>query len=277
MRIAGHVKNVHKFEKNEYERLYGKTNCVATIKRYSNCNKKNGDWITRKKADGVDLSDYKSKMSKSVSNAIMSNPDERKRRSILLGKLNQTDVAKKRSSDSAIRTSARPEILEARSKKLAEWRLREPEKFYENCISKLIAFKTSKPEKWLRDWVQNEFIEYEFKGNQQLKASCFVLNKTKRRQIDIMSKSHKIIIEVDGILHFRNIESWNQLELCRKKDQELNDGAFNMGYVVIRVGYDTWEVGTGEVKKEYCDLIKKIIIDAKPGVYKLGKVYECQI
>lgn len=274
MRIKQHVENVHGLRAAVYEGLYGPTKCAITKARYSASGKMNGDWIERKKADGEDLATYRTKMSAAVSSAIMSNDAERARRSMALGDLNKRDDFRKRSSEAAKRTSARKDIINARTKQLAAWRAQKPEEFYNKCVSKMIGFKTSKPEKWMLAWVQREFPEYEFKGNQRLKSvEHFHLTQSQKRQLDVFSKKHKIIIEIDGILHFKNIEQWDQLDECRAKDNELNVGAPALGYVLIRISHDQWDQRTGEVCNACLEKVKSQITSGTPGVYCNGKAY----
>lgn len=83
------------------------------------------------------------------------------------------------------------------------------------------------------------------------------------------------MIEIDGILHFKNIEKWNQLENVRKKDTELNEAASKMGYVLIRVGYDQWN-HRGEFKQECLDRIHELLQNPVSGVYKIGEVYSVE-
>lgn len=273
LKISKHINEMHDLSRPKYETMYGSATSQISIRRSSDAGKINGNWIQRANDSGKDLSEYKKKMGKAVHDAIMSNSKERLRRSNLLGFLNKRQDARERSSKIAKITSARPEILKARADQLASWRAREPE-IFQACLKKMMGCRTSKPEKNVLAFVQEHFSEYDFKGNQQLKASCFVLNKTKRRQIDIVSRTHKIIIEVDGFVHFRNILKWNQLEHVQRKDVELNIGAVTLGYSVIRISEDQWKPN-GELT-ERCKLsIKDTIINiSEPKLYLIGEKYK---
>ena len=274
VRISQHVKKIHGMNRVEYEKLYGTTSSSITHDRFVTNGKVNGNWIERKKAAGDDLADYRAKMGKAVTEAIMSNDSERDRRSKLMAALNKRDDARERSSIAAKKTSARPEILAARSRQLSDWRKREPDSFYNKCTSKMIGFRTSKPEKWMLTWAQQEFLEFDFKGNQRLKSvDYFHLTTSQKRQLDILSKKCKVIIEIDGILHFKNIPSWNQLEEVKAKDHELNIGAVQLGYTLIRISYDQWNQHTGEVCKECLDKVRSVIVERRSGVHLFGENY----
>lgn len=278
-RIMGHVKKHHQLSRVEYETMWGQASSNSTKERYSEHHKRCGSWITKAKAAGEDLSEWKQKMGAGVRKSIMSNPAERERRSKLasstIGAIAQTAEGRKRSSDAAKITSARPEIQEARAGKLRAWRKRCPDEFRDKCIDAMHKLQTTKPERALLAFLQAEFPTFEFKGNQQLMAPCFVLNRTTRRQLDVLSKSRRIIVEFDGPLHFKNIEKWDQLALVQAKDKELDEGATSLGYIVIRVGADQAAGSSGELTVECKEQLRRIIAGARPGnLYKIGQVYE---
>lgn len=135
--------------------------------------------------------------------------------------------------------------------------------------------QTTKPERELLAFLKVEFPEHDFKGNQQLMAPCFTFNKTSRRQLDIFSKSRKVIIEFDGPLHFMNVESWNQLEHVQAKDRELDEGATALGYLVIRVGCDMVNKHTGEPTDECKAALSNAVANERLGeCRRIGRVYE---
>lgn len=277
-RIMRHVEDHHALKRSLYEAEYGSATAVATRERYSACNKVGGDWINRAKAAGQDITGWKQKMATSVRTAIMSNPDERKRRSELakmtIGTIARSSEGRKRSSDAAKITSARPEIQKARAGKLRAWRESHQDDFYTKCVANEKRNWKSKPEAQLFAFLSTEFPQFEFKQNQQLMASCFT-NKTRRRQIDVMSRSRRIIVEFDGALHFRNIAKWNQLDAVIARDEELNAVAISHGYIVIRIGYDQAAKSSGELTDACKRMIRNVLATATPGsIHKIGEVYE---
>lgn len=272
-RIMLHVRKNHGLSLKEYTERYGSALAENTKKNIS----ENGNWIVREKAKGNDLSDYRKEMSKAVRAAFIDNEVERTRRSKRLSELNRTPNARMRSSRAAKLTSSRPEIQSKRSDILRAWRLREPEKF-QAIVDKMLSYRTSKPEKAALKFVQESFPNFAFKGNQRLMNSkLFVLNKSHKRQIDILSKLHKIIIEIDGWLHFNNVDKWNQLEKIQEKDHELNSFAIKEGYTIIRISYDQWNGKTGELHEAAKEVMKKIIsTPSSPQVHFIGDKYQVE-
>jgi very-short-patch-repair endonuclease len=247
VKIVQHVKRVHGLSKEEYVVSHGPVLCDAGRATFSRTGRTNGDWIERRKSAGDDLLEYRTKMGAAVSATIMDDPIERTRRSKLMGDLNGRPEARRRSSETAKRTSSQSDVLARRSQQLADWRAREPEAFYEKCVKQMLSYRTTKPELAIRTFLQGTFPEMGFVGNQRLMSrEHFHLTKSQKRQIDVMSKSHRIIVEVDGWLHFNEVKGWAKLDAIRAKDEELNLGAVRMGYALIRVSYDQWDDRTGE-------------------------------
>jgi very-short-patch-repair endonuclease len=265
------VKNEHGLTKEQYTAQTGRSVMAKVAKdNHGQANVKNGDWIERAKEAGNDLRGYRVKMGAAVSKAVMANPEERARRSIMLGNLNRTDAFRKRSSETAILTSARPEIQRARVERLAAWRKRDPEAFYEKCVKRLTTWQTSKPEKAALKLLRENFPQYAFEAGQQLLNEKFLLNKTRRRQIDIMSKSHKIIVEIDGFLYFKEV--WGHLGLIQAKDAELNTVAPGMGYTVIRISQDQWDEN-GNLSDPCKKRLVHLITTAASGLHFVGELY----
>lgn len=136
------------------------------------------------------------------------------------------------------------------------------------------TFKTSKPELWLREHVQAKYLEMGFKGNQRLMSlKHFQMTKSHKRQIDLLSRSHKVIVEVDGYLHFHNVSKWGQLARVQAKDAELNRAAPLMGYMLVRVSYDQWNQATGELCDDAIDLLDMHMSFVTPGTCFIGSMY----
>lgn len=177
----------------------------------------------------------------------------------------------KSSSETAKKTSLRPEILKNRSKVLKNWRDNNPDLFLK-IRRKAHEVRSSKPEKILFKIVSSLFPSYNFKHNQFLKNNLFIINETNTRQIDILSKDKKIAIEFDGIVHFKNIEKWQQLELVRRKDLELNEALLKLDYLLIRVSYEQFSYKNG-FNEKCIDEIKTIISLNNKGIFKIGNLY----
>ncbi len=170
-------------------------------------------------------------------------------------------------------TSQNPKVLEQRSLQLKNWRDKNPDLFYNLCVSKMVAYRTSKPEKNLTEWILLNFSDLDFKGNQRLKHSSFT-TMTQYRQIDILSKKNKIIVEFDGIVHFRNVTAWNQLPNKQKTDKEINE-LINDGFLVIRISADNW-LKDKQFLEESLSQTKNILINYKENqgkLFRIGKLY----
>jgi very-short-patch-repair endonuclease len=271
--IAHHIKNKHNISKKEYHSNYGLTIAQKSSSKYSEQNKINGDWISKAKEADKDLSEFKQKLSKSLSASIMSNESERQRRSEMLASLNKTEQFRQRASITAKKTSQRPDILEKRSKQLADWRENKPEEFYQKCTKVMLESWQSKPEKELFNLI-NESYPGIFKKNQQIRRAKFKTTKSGKRQADILSIEEKILLEFDGPFHFKPIFGNENFENIKLKDQELNNILGSEGYTVIRVSDDQYSYNHGKFKESCLKKIKEIIDEKKRGVFLIGDQYD---
>ena len=130
-KLNAHLKSCHDMTGEEYSKRYSvPTICLNASTNYSLVAKNNGDWINRANEQGTDLTEYKKKIGKAVSEAILNNPEEIARRSAMMTVLNskqqKTKEFKKIVSDTAKATSTRPEIQQQRSIRLKAWRDKDP-------------------------------------------------------------------------------------------------------------------------------------------------------
>lgn len=91
----------------------------------------------------------------------------------------------------------------------------------------------SKGEKELLNIIQNQFPQFHF--------TCGSLRKIAERtykSLDIYSNELKLIIEYDGVYHFKNI--YNNLEQVQLKDELLNKWCINNNWKIIRVNEITY-------------------------------------
>ena len=276
MKITQHVKNIHGMTKEDYIRLHGKVIAPASSKNYKKSG--NWDWINREKANGNDLSEYRMTMSKSVSEAIIANPEERKRRAVLLGKLNKRDDFRKRSSDAAKITSARPEILEARTKRLQEWQKQNPDIFFEKCIVPFVTWTTkgpkfTKPELLLRQ-ILTEFSEFSFNYGQIIKSEkLLVTNKSGRKQVDFGDLKKGVYIEFDGKHHFEAIfQTPEEFQRTQLKDKILDEIIIERNLMLIRISYDQYHPKNGFSDDCISQLVNSLA-NIQCSVVKIGKQY----
>ena len=257
--------------KTEYESQYGLTVCESTKQNYSETG--NYDWINREKEKGNDLTEYREKLGKAISAGVMNSDSARKARKDNLTALNKTASFRKKSSETAIKTSARKDILETRTKQLSKWRKNNPEDFYDKCIANMTSSFQSIPEKELFRIIHED--HQQFKRGQKLKRTgMFLSTKSNIRQIDIMSLDDNIIVEYDGVHHFKNIFKDETLSAVRKKDNELNSVMVSEGWTVIRVGSDQYSYKrNGGFSEELILAVKKIIVEKKRGLFLMGDIY----
>ena len=273
--LGKHLSSIHNISKAAYIEKFPNASikCSDTLKNYSRQNATNGQWITRSKLLGADLSDYREKMSKSVSSSVMSNPKERARRSEQMAANNKTLAARELSRNTAKKTSARPEILQARAKRLASWRENNFEEFYEKCIKTMHATWHSKPELALFELLKN-YSGYNFKLNQVVKSDNFE-TKSKRKQIDIADKDARFYVEFDGIIHFesrvKGIEILNQ---TKKRDKTLDAHINDNQWTLVRISYDQFSYKDGGKFSEDClKRLFDLLCKPTPGVHYIGASY----
>jgi hypothetical protein len=270
-KLAGHLRIDHGLKPDEYS---GQVLCENSKHKYESVAKENGNWIERVKERGEDLSEYLNKMGSAVRESILSNPEDRKRRAVVMGDVNRSDVMRKKSSDTAKKTSARPEVLEQRSANLKKWRDENPDDFFDKCTSKMLnTTRHSKPEMLLFDIVVGR-QDYKFKLNQVVKSNRFI-SKSKRKQVDIGDKLRRVYLEFDGELHFKQTKL-DQLDKAQIKDKLLEEYIAEHGWVLIRVGYDQFSYRKSDYgfKKECLERVFEILDNPTPGVHRIGDVYE---
>lgn len=280
--LGKHLTQVHKLTKLEYTSLY--SDALITCQESSTRFKARGQnfaWLKRAKERSDDLTEYKAKMGASVRNAVMSNPSERKRRSEFaketITKWATSDEGRKIASETAKKTSARPEILTARTEKLADWRSLHYDDFYNKCIKAMHSTWFSKPELHLYS-ILKSVTDYEFKHNQVIKSETFS-NKSKRKQIDIADKSKRFYVEFDGIIHFDpRIKGEENFQRIHKNDIKLDEHITKHGWTLVRISYDEYSYKNGGSFSESCiEKLFELLKNPQPGVYKIGKAYETSI
>lgn len=274
--LALHVRKIHKLDKKEYVKKYGPVIAPESSSKYSKAGEKNGDWINRAKENGQDLTEYWQKVSKSVSESIMNSPEERVRRAGVLAALNKTQKFRDKASETAKKTSLRKEILEKRSAQLKRWRDNNKQEFYVKCTSNMHKYK-SVPEKLLYNFVSSSFSNLNFLNNKFIKDSVyFSFNKTRNKQVDIISSCKSIAIEFDGFLHFKEIWPDSLLKI-KEKDSLFSQYCIDKKITLIRVSHDTYSYKAG---RGFCQStiqkISDLIDNPAPGVHFVGNSWNGQ-
>jgi len=273
LQLTSHLRGVHNRDSKKYNKQYGPVICENSKQNHCSAAKDAGNWLAKAKKRGDDLSEYKVKMSKAVSEAIMSNPEDRKRRAQVMSNVNRSDVMRKKASETAKRTSARKDVQENRAAQLKKWRDNNPEDFYNKCIAKMISSWQSKPEIELFTKISIR-SDYCFKRNQRVKSKTFI-SKTKIKQIDFADRKKRVYVEFDGILHFVE-QRINQLKLIQQKDRLLDEHIIKHQWMLIRVSYDQFSYRKSDYgfNKDCLDKVFSILDNPTPGVHYIGKAYE---
>lgn len=270
--LGAHVSKVHNILADEYKKNH-QIICTNSKEIYSTQNKENSNWIERAKERGEDLTEYFEKMGAAVKASILANPEDRKRRAKVMSDVNKSDIMRKKSSETAIKTSARKDIQEARAEKLKKWRNENPDEFYDKCVSKMIGTWNSKPEAVLYQEMIKR-TKFNFKRHQKLRSEKF-LCFYKQKDIDIGDTDRRVYIEYDGPLHFKQT-TLNQLDNVQEKDRLLDEHIIQHGWVLIRVGYDQFSYRKSDYgfKSECLAKIDGLLNNLVPGVHRIGDVYE---
>jgi len=279
--LANHVFTVHHIDPKEYKKN-NQIICSDSKEKYVKSAQENSKWLSKAIAEGKDLTEYWKKVSDGVRASILNNPEERARRSQIMTKVNQSDIMRKKASDTAKITSSREDILQQRSERLKNWRINNRSDFYNKCTRKMINTYNSKPERLLFTYLLNN-KDYSFKRNQTLKSKL-INNFSNKKQIDIADKNKKIYVEFDGILHFIPKFGEQKLSIIKNRDEILEKIILNRNNILIRVSYDQFVHRTIQVnkvkqdvsyfKQECLDQIEKILKEYKPGIYKIGEAYK---
>lgn len=280
--LGQHIVTQHKISIKEYKEKYGQCISEKCSKTYSKLNNGKGafeTWKKRQIAAGNNIEELMKIKNKRASEAMMANTELRQKRAANMKKLVteflKDDNYRKNLSDRAKITSSRPDIIEKRSAQLKKWRDENPEKALKS-LEKMLKTYQSKPEKLLLNFLK-KMKGFNFKNNKFLHDQSFN-NKTNRKQLDIVDLSKKIIVEYDGEIHFNDYFKNGKLEHIQSMDKALDEYALKNDYLLIRVCYDQF---TDRQNIKNCRFrfgalksLVKIIKENKPGVYKIGEVYE---
>jgi len=278
--LKQHIEKEHKeISLDQYVGLYGGYMAPMTIEKKKEAGKKNGSWFAKLSADEqAKVRAGWVEGGKKISDSIMSNPEERKRRASMLKEAwndpNKAAIFRENQSETAKKTSARADVQAARAERLKNWRDNNPEDFYNKCTRAMHKTWTSKPEKRLRAFAQS--INPLFKGNQQVNSNKhFLTNKTSRKQVDVIDEENKIIIELDGPHHFDPIFGDEKLNLNKKKDKELDKFSLDKDYLLIRVSHTEYDYrkSANDFRLRTLNKVREILDNGVPGVYYLGEEY----
>lgn len=171
-------------------------------------------------------------------------------------------------SDTARRTSARPEIQEARAEQLRAWRERTPG-WYENIRDKFIGngSKKTKQERWLCEYLGWEGTFLPCQGGSD-------------KQVDLASPDLSVIIEIDGYYHFFENPGYDPrrkrqrtLKDVQDRDELLIGEVLRRGITLIRISNECFQHSTGRMRLAWIPTLDRLLKTPAPGVWCLGKLY----
>lgn len=131
-----------------------------------------------------------------------------------------------------------------------------PDQFYkcmenrENIVVQHQMF-SSKNERELLKIIKTEFPSYNFTS-----GGNFKLEDNSRKSLDIYSKDFKIIIEYDGIYHFKDI--YGNFEKVKHKDRLIEKWCIDNNWKIIRVNEKTYHLHKEKVINTIFDMIKNL-------------------
>ncbi len=181
-------------------------------------------------------------------------------------KLNEDNLAPERKkifSDTARKTSMRPELLKQRSENLKKWREENPEEFAKCTEAAYKSPKRSKMEAWLRT---------------QLNWTCERIRCGEiQKQVDFVKEN--IWIEVDGFYHFfehpSNSENQYRLPKVQARDQMLNEECIKRANIMLlRLSMECFHSSTGAMRTEIWKWVQGMLRSPIPGIWCIGKLYE---
>jgi hypothetical protein len=272
--LTAHIRRIHNLSIDDYT---GKISADSSFERKSKALKGKENWVARMRRIHPELIEEKlNEMGRNVSLSIMNDSQERERRADLMTSLWSTHRERliESSSRIAIKTSKDPKVLKQRSLQLKNWRDSHYDDFIEKCTKAMISTWHSKGEKATVAMLVAKYPQCSFKNNDIIYREAFT-NKSKRHQLDVVSRENKIIVEYDGPIHFKNIPSWNQLEKVQKRDEEVN-AVLSKEYLVIRISYDQWHEKRGFTPTSLEQINKEInehLVSFNPHFIKIGEAY----
>ncbi|MDM8554870.1 hypothetical protein QUF75_09085, partial [Desulfococcaceae bacterium HSG7] len=180
-------------------------------------------------------------------------------------KLEHTPAMRQKYSETAKKTSSRPDIQQQRAARLKAWREQNPEAFRKIQSKAHASIKLSKLENWLEPYLN----QWGFTRNVQLRCG------EKKKQVDFVCKGKKIVIEVDGPWHFFPIRSQKNLENVQQRDRMLDEEILRRAWRMIRLSMQNFKGKSGElfsIKLE--ELFAMINDETWVGIRCLGSLYE---
>ena len=179
--------------------------------------------------------------------------------------LQHTAEMRRKYSEAAKKTSARPAIQQERAARLKQWRQQNPEHFQEIRNKAHSSPKRSKMENWLSAHLLS--LGFERSGH----LCCGDTLK----QVDFLNTAARIAIEVDGPWHFLQSRTQQQFVTIQQRDRVLEREILQRSWRLIRLSMECFRSYTGELISPSLDQLQAIINDGDwVGIRCFGNLYE---
>ena len=123
----------------------------------------------------------------------------------------------------------------------------------------------------------DEIIKYYVNIKQQCRFDwCKTINTNKYCPYDFVIEEYKIIIELDGIQHFKQVSNWDSPEDTQIRDKYKMEQANKNGYSVIRILQEDVYFDKYDWIKELKDVIEKIKFNISNNNNKIENIFLCK-
>jgi len=127
----------------------------------------------------------------------------------------------------------------------------------------------NKTEIKFKDWFENKYIQYELQYQPKYKW-CKNPETNKYLPFDFSIEELKLIIEIDGLQHFRQVSVWTSPEDIFKRDKYKIQQAFHNGYSIIRIFQEDILNDKNDWEINFINIFDKYIKKMKPEILCIG-------
>lgn len=171
------------------------------------------------------------------------------------------EACQRNRSETAIKTSARSEVMVARAGRLRSWRQENLE------VARAIAAHA------------RTFIDHEGKRPTQIERALIPLLPGFRRNVQVKAGAMRkrvdfvgpFLVEVDGLYHFLPLAGEEKFRQARERDRALCEWATTAGRPLVRVAADCF--ARDELREVWAPKVKAALRDPPAGVTLVGDLY----
>ena len=290
--LKSHVRREH-----DLESYRGPLLSPSSRLSYSRSNSGRVPWQSQLKQRGEWTEEASGALGAKISAAIMSSPEERCRRSDLMGELNKRQDFRDRSSRVARETSSRPEIIAQRTEQLRRWRFENPDDFKSKCtdklrkwndenpalvaltIQKIVESSRSKAELALCSIISDRLGIADVSPHYIFDDRFSPYNTSKMKQVDVWLPSLGVAVEYDGFLHFMDTSNdyvTSRYEESSAKDRILEEVLFERGVRLVRLSRNAWDRASGSFDESSLDKLFEAIEVGTEMLTLIGEDYKEQ-